>query len=400
VILVNNGVESRDFGFKTGIRDLDNVAPRAGFAYNVAGKNDLVIRGGTGLYYNTPVSNVTYSHQFYNRAVAATFTPDGPGFMEDPTRGVTADDYLTGRAPAPVQTVRVIADDYVMPYSWQSSIGFQKQLGRVMGFDADLTYLSERDQVRGRDPNLFYDPVTGYNLDPAKFGRPNPSYGELQWMESTGKTETMLLSTSFTRRFKDNFQGGLTYTRTLDRNDNTTGFGIQANNQFNLDGDWSRSTDFQRDTLRANGIVNLPWQVTLAASYFYGSGSYYNATLAGRPYNKPGTNRLNLGAPIVIPAAVLDRWDGPDVIGTGVVWPRNALRGLPLHKVDMRVSKTVTLAGDLKVTVLGEVFNVLNRNNFGGYTAQLDSASFGQPVANSGNAYVPRSGQLGFRLQF
>ena len=119
--------------------------------------------------------------------------------------------------------------------------------------------------MRGRDPNLFYDPVTGYNLDPAKFGRPNPAYGELQWMESTGKTETMLLSTSFTRRFKDNFQGGVTYTRTLGRNDNTTGFGIQANNQFDLDGDWSRSTDFQRDTLRANGIVNLPWQVTLAA---------------------------------------------------------------------------------------------------------------------------------------
>ena len=50
--------------------------------------------------------------------------------------------------------------------------------------------------------------------------------------------------------------------------------------------------------------------------------------------------------------------------------------------------------------MLGEVFNVLNRDNFGSYTAQLDSASFGQPVANSGNAYVPRSGQLGFRFQF
>jgi hypothetical protein len=400
VILINNGVESRDFGFKTGIRDLNNVAPRVGFAYNVRGKSDLVIRGGSGLYYNTPVSNVTYSHQFYNRAVAATFTPNGPGFMEDPTRGVTADDYLSGRAPAPVQTVRVIADDYVMPYSWQNSIGFQKQLGRVMGFDADLTYLSERDQVRGRDVNLFYDPVTGYNLDPAKFGRPNPAYGEIQWMESTGRTETVLLSTSFTRRFKDNFQGGVTYTRTLERNDNTTGFGIQANNQFDLNGDWSRSTDFQRDTLRANGIVNLPWQVTFAASYFFGSGSYYNATLSGKPYNKPGTNRLNLGAPIVIPAAALDRWDGPGVIATGAVWPRNALRGLPLHKVDMRISKTITLAGDLKVTLLGEVFNVLNRDNFGSYTSQLDSANFGQPVANSGNAYVPRSGQLGFRVQF
>jgi hypothetical protein len=400
VILVNNGIESRDFGFKTGIRDLNNVAPRVGFAYNVGGKSDLVIRGGSGLYFNTPVSNVTYSHQFYNRAIAATFVPNGPGFMEDPTRGVTADDFLSGRAPTPKQTVRVIANDYVMPYSWQNSIGFQKQLGPVMGFDADLTYLGERHQVRGRDPNLFFDPVTGYNLDPAKFGRPNQSYDEIQWMESTGKTETMFLSTSFTRRYKDHFQGGVTYTRGLRRNDNTTGFGIQSNNQFNLDDDWSRSTDYQRDTFRANGIINLPLQVTVGASYFYGSGTYYNATLSGKPYNKPGTNRLNIGAPIVIPEAVRARWDGPDVIATGAVWPRNALRGLPLHKIDMRVSTRIKTGAGVEVTLLGEVFNLFNHSNFGSYNAQLDSATFGQPVAASGNAYVPRSGQLGFRFEF
>ena len=50
--------------------------------------------------------------------------------------------------------------------------------------------------------------------------------------------------------------------------------------------------------------------------------------------------------------------------------------------------------------MLGEVFNVFNRKNFGNYNGQLDSATFGQPVAASGNAYVPRSGQLGFRFEF
>ncbi|MGC4049054.1 MAG: TonB-dependent receptor [Paludibaculum sp.] len=50
VIMINNGKESGDFGYKTGIRDLNNFAPRVGFAWNVGGKNDLVIRGGSGLY--------------------------------------------------------------------------------------------------------------------------------------------------------------------------------------------------------------------------------------------------------------------------------------------------------------------------------------------------------------
>ena len=183
--------------------------------------------------------------------------------MENPTRGVTAEDYLSGAVPPPAQAPRIIASDYVMPYSWQSSIGFQKQLGAAMGFDADLTYLDERDQVRGRDPNLFYDPVTGYNLDPARFGRPNPTYGQMQWMESTGRTEALLLSSLVHPPVHaTTSRAGVTYTRTLRRNDDTTGFGIQANNQFDLDGDWSRSSDFQRDTFRANGIVNLPWQMT------------------------------------------------------------------------------------------------------------------------------------------
>ena len=54
----------------------------------------------------------------------------------------------------------------------------------------------------------------------------------------------------------------------------------------------------------------------------------------------------------------------------------------------------------VSVTLLAEVFNVFNWKNYGNYNTQLDSASFGLPVASSGNAYVARSGQLGFRLEF
>ena len=89
------------------------------------------------------------------------------------------------------------------------------------------------------------------------------------------------------------------------------------------------------------------------------------------------------------------------MIATGTVWPRNALRGLPLHKVDMRVSKTHRQRQQRqRRRCSAEVFNLFNRKNYGNYNTQLDSAAFGQPVASSGNAYVPRSGQLGFRLEF
>ena len=83
------------------------------------------------------------------------------------------------------------------------------------------------------------------------------------------------------------------------------------------------------------------------------------------------------------------------------MWPRNALRGLPLHKVDMRAVEDASAASAASASrCSAEVFNVFNRKNYGSYNTQLDSADFGQPVASSGNAYVPRSGQLGFRLEF
>ena len=102
--MINNGRESGDFGYKTGIRDLNNVAPRVGFAYNVGGKNDLVIRGGSGIYYNTPVSNVTYSHQYFNRSVAASLHAERPGLHGEPDPRRHRGGLSLGRvSPTPVQ---------------------------------------------------------------------------------------------------------------------------------------------------------------------------------------------------------------------------------------------------------------------------------------------------------
>jgi hypothetical protein len=386
--------------FREDIYDHNNVAPRVGFAWNVTGNNDFVIRGGSGLFYTTPVSNVTLSPQsFGNRIKVNSFVNDGrPGFVANPTRNFTQEQIESGTSIP--QQPRVIAWDYEMPYSWQSVIGFQKQLGPALGIEADLTFLREYNQVRGRDPNLFPDPVTGYNLDPVRFGRPDPRWTQVQWMESTGTAQYTLLSTAVNRRFANNFQGGLTYTLSLDRKDNTTGFGIGANNQFDLDDEWAFSTDFQRHTLRANGIWNLPWDLSLASAYFYGSGARTQTTISGAPYNKPGTNRLNVGNPITIPEALRDRFDGPDVIERNTTVPRNALRDLPLHKLDLRFTKVFRLKGNTRIAGIAEVFNVLNHDNFGTYNGVVNSTTFGAPRQNLGNAYVPRTGQFAFRVQF
>ena len=72
-IPISNGQLNGDFGYQTDIRDWKDVAPRIGVTYNVGGRNDLVIRGGSGLYYASPVSNVTYSPKVYSNLITATY---------------------------------------------------------------------------------------------------------------------------------------------------------------------------------------------------------------------------------------------------------------------------------------------------------------------------------------
>ena len=132
-------------------------------------------------------------------------------------------------------------------------------------------------------------------------------------------------------------------------------------------------------------------------------------------YGKPGTNRLNLAAngsatnTITIPATatlangdvidIASRFNGPATIASGTAIPRNALEGLPLHKVDLRLTKDFKIVGSTKISLIGEVYNLFNHHNYGSYntslsaTAAATTAVFGQPQQNTGNAYVWSHGE-------
>ncbi len=409
------GLEPGAMLYPNNLRDLGSVAPRGGFTWNVGGNGDLVIRGGSGLYYSIPDSNTTFSIQSFNgeRILVNSFPNDGqPGFIQDPTRGRTPEDFLSGRYPVPAQGPRVIAHDYQMPSTWQSIVGMQKQIGSQLGFEADFTHWKGYHFARQRDPNLFFNPATGYNRNPAQ-GRPDPKYGQIQWLESNGSADYAAISTALNRRYANNWQSSLSYTYMLFMNDNTNGFQSQGNNPFDPDAEWARSTDFQRHTVRFNGIWRLPYDFSVSGAYLFGSGNYYPTTIALNPFGHTGTTRLNSGTTaLAIPETIVtspsnsetvsvrDRFEGPASIAPGEIAPRNALRGLPLHRIDLRVSKDINLPRGMRVTGIAEVFNVTNHANYGQYNGQINSTSFGQPRQNLLNAYQPRVMQLAFKVSF
>jgi Carboxypeptidase regulatory-like domain len=383
-IPIDNGFERRNIGYRNDLRDLNNVSPRGGISYNVTGNGDLVIRAGTGLYYSVPVSELPFTQQLFNgqRVLANAFINDNlPGFVQNPTRGITGDDVFAGRVPLPPQNPTVIAHDYQFPYTWQSTVGVQRQLGPVTAVDADLTYYRGYHMGQHYDPNLFYDPVTGYNKHPNVFGRPYPQYGSVLMFKSDGKSDNLALASQFTRRYRDNYQFGITYTLMLFRHNTGTsdgGFYGGTDNNFCVSCEWGRANDFQRSTFRANGVYNPGWGITLAGSYFFGSGNYYAVTYPWNPFSVGG-RRL--------------RPDGSTI-------ERNSLKGDSLNKLDLRVSKEIRLVGDVKLTGIAELFNVFNHANYGAYNGVEATATYGQPRQNLANTYLPRSGQLAFKLSF
>src|SRR5262249_37932125 len=103
---------------------------------------------------------------------------------------------------------------------------------------------------------------------------------------------------------------------------------------------------------------------------------------------------------------VASRFEGNSTIASGDTIPRDALVGLPLHKVDLRLTKDFKLVGTTKISLIGEVYNLFNHHNYGRYnktlsaTAPATTARFGPPLENPGNAYVPRKAQFAFRPGF
>ena len=394
--------------YKQGIMDWNDVAPRVGFVYDVGGKSNFVIRGGVGQYYNFTTAQANTESQRALLRKNTTFFNDGlPGFMQNPTRLFTPEQIQAGVAP---ESHIVVAHDFSTPFAIQSAIGFQKQFGSVTGLEMDLTHTRNYNALRGRDINLFFDPVTGYNVNPIVSGqqaqtRPDPRFTSVTWAETAGGSEQLYLSTQLRRRFRSNLEGTIAYTLTfIDHDDYNNVFGgASANNQFDMDDEWSYSTGFQRHTVRANGSVRLPWDVSISGIYSYGSGAHFATSipLAGAAiWNKPGVNRLNVGPPITIPDGVRDRFEGTDVIGTGGKTPRNALIGLPIHKVDLRLTKRIRIRGSVTVQAIGEVFNLFDHANYGAYNGQLTSPAFGLPAQNASSSYRSRTGQVAFRLQF
>lgn len=168
-----------------------------------------------------------------------------------------------------------------------------------------------------------------------------------------------------------------------------------------------------RHTLNVAGFVALPWNFQMAFSLSAYSRPPLTAYVSAADFNGDGTtNDLFPGTSVNQLGRGIDKSDLKRLVDRyNTLYARTPIT-LPLTysfndtftTTDLRITHTFTLNTALRLSLIGEVFNVFNTANLVQYSGNIaDPTSFGQPggrfdqVFGSGG---PRAIQLGARLRF
>lgn len=366
-------------------QDLNNFGPRLGLAYSL-NERRTVIRGGWGLYFMGPKDQWAH-HTPVNAELLRV-----PSILND-GRSDFAVNPFNGRVPTyeeakriPQDTVGWIASTTVeTPYSYQTSIGFQQQIGETMSMQADYQWTGGRKEQATINTNLAYDPATGANYPFSDVSRrPFPGWGIVQQAFSAAESNFHALETAFTKRLSQRWQASLTYTLSTFREYLPQPFSGRSIVPFpvapDLGNEWAYAEGDQRHRAVFNGIWDLAHGIQLSGLYHFGSGQRF-LTNYGADLRNSGNASLRLR---------------PD----GTIVPRTEIVGKPIHRVDLRALKRMKIYGRAAAEASFEMFNVFNHANYGSYTTAEASPSFGKPQQNVGVAYQPRMAQVGFRITF
>jgi hypothetical protein len=369
--------------------DTNNFGPRVGFAYSL---NDrTVVRGGAGKYFGEISGQPAFWTVRYTEQIHPEILNDGrPDFAINPFNGpaptytqALATTCAVSRAANCVRREipsQLAASDLQIAYSYQGSVGIQRQIANNASVEADYVTTRARAELFTRpNINLTYNATTGVNYPFTDISRrPYPDFGLINQFRSEGWSNYNALQTAFTRRMSNGWQASATYLLAMlkDAESSPAPFKVAPD----LGGEYSLASSDQRHRVVFNGIWQLPHALQLSGLYFFGSGARFGTNYGGDLRATGATGgRLR-----------------PD----GTVMPRNSLVGDPIHRVDVRIQRRFAFARHAAVDGILEVFNLFDHANYGSYITAESNVRYGTPSSNTNVAYQPRMVQLGFRATF
>ena len=407
--------------------DNNNLAPRIGANFRLDDRT--VLRGGYGLFFAfSPNDGVQQSYSMVHRFEYQLMNDRRSDFLPNWfSTGPSGDGQWGGPIPSwdvslplacdlngnrPGCTQRAINQEINYPgrqtsYSHQASAGIQRQVGDTMSLEVNYVHTSGRLEETVHNANLSYNPLTGANYPFTDVSRrPFPEWGVVLLEYLGGESEYDAADFTFTKRFSNRWQATATYTLGFFRDMlpvrpqwylGPDGIMAQRPVGFPLAADFGGEREYagafvtggagqsgdQRHRAVFNGVWDVGYGVQVSGIYFFGSGERFQTNT--------GVDRRNEGSTAASELRL--RADGT-LLG------RADIIGEPIHRMDMRLQKRVSLFGRATIDGLFEVFNLFNHANYGSYTTNESSPSYGRPSSNQILAYQPRMLQLGFRVAY
>ena len=292
------------------------------------------------------------------------------------------------------------------PFTTSYGIGVQREIGKSIVVTADFYHRNMNDMLGIREANIaFQSRSNARQFLPPFIAGPIRTFGP--WYEGT--YDALVLS--FTKRFSKRFQLSGNYAF-ADQTDNQLGINSLPTDNFigiapvvssteagvlrtNANGGYTRAngrfvaaagsfvngpdldkgpSDLSVDhTFQINGLLELPWQVQLSGIFRAQSGFHYSRT--GSASDPDGNGTLT---------------------GIDFVAGRNAFTAPPFANLDMRFAKRIDFTERLKMQVMLEFFNILNRQNTASVFTTGSDPNFGKKA----QVLPGREGQFGFRFEF
>jgi hypothetical protein len=406
--------------------DRTNLAPRIGFAYSPADK--WVVRGGYGIYYNlldrmgsedqlslNPPFLVNFNFTSNTLVPAATFTNGFPANTLDPANVVLAQVQL-----------RAANLNASTSYIQQYSIGFQRELAG--DWLAEIAYVGSKGThlYTLRDLN---QPLPGQTNLPRAQRFPFPVFGLVEYRDDNGISNYNSMEATLDKRFRRGYtiRAAYTFSKSLDNSfEHLTSGGSNSFPQNARDlHSWYGLSDFDvRHRFVANGIWELPfgrgrkyfqegfasallggWE--LSGDFNVRSGKPFTVTQSGDPLSlgSLSTTLPDLVADPHISNQTIDRWFDPTAFRVLTATTnrfgtegRNILIGPGFASLDFSIHRRFGLGAESRyLDFRWEVFNALNRANFGLPNRTINSSNVGTITTLAGD---PRVMQFALRLNF
>jgi hypothetical protein len=427
--LGGDGIVDEAYGWPTFI-----FAPRFGMAYDLTGRQRVVLRGGAGLFYDRPEGDTVLP--IPGNAPFAESTEIRYGRLQTIDTALAmrgASDLVIFQYNAKVPSSVHWNAGVQMSLPWSSSLdvsyvgsyGFNRLGGQRAANTVNLNAIDFGTAYRAefQDPTRTPNPaVPGSTALEPSLLRPFRGYGVIA-QHTTEFHETFhSVQTSFTRRFGRGLSFGANYTLTLQLEGNT---GLTQRLEHAPDGtiairadqdryeDLNKTLDLQRHVMRGHFVWDLPdlsadggarrvlaaivndWQVSGIASLE--SGHRYDITfgydsngtalnLTGSPdYENNGTGARvvylrdpgsgcsdNQYAQFDVTAVT-----GPDYNSVGLESGRNRMAGCPTRLVDLSFARNIRLGGNRSLQLRLDAFNVFNIVN---YTNRQSHVVFNNPT--------------------